>query len=124
MKVLCGRTQSRVQAGALQYGWEEGATDRREGVAPKDIDLVLCGTITPEMAFPSTACFVAAALGMNTTPAFDIAAACSGWREMLESWGKLPIGGTLELVWVEADHGRKRRPAKRPRVRGAGRDRR
>src|SRR5690606_5439894 len=54
----------------------------------------------------------------------EIAAACSGWREMLESWGKLPIGGTLELVWVEADHGRKRRPAKRPRVRGAGRDRR
>ena len=31
------------------------------GLEPKDIDLVLCGTITPEMAFPSTACFVAAA---------------------------------------------------------------
>ena len=39
------------------------------GLEPKDIDLVLCGTITPEMAFPSTACFVAAALGMTTTPA-------------------------------------------------------
>ncbi|HVJ28152.1 MAG TPA: Gfo/Idh/MocA family oxidoreductase [Vicinamibacterales bacterium] len=40
MKVLCGRTQSRVQAAALQYGWEEAATDWREVVARKDIDLV------------------------------------------------------------------------------------
>jgi 3-oxoacyl-[acyl-carrier-protein] synthase-3 len=37
--------------------------DRGGGLEPKDIDLVLCGTITPEMIFPSTACFVAAALG-------------------------------------------------------------
>ena len=29
-----------------------------------DLDLVVCGTVTPEMAFPSTACFVAAALGL------------------------------------------------------------
>ncbi len=40
MKVLCGRTQSRVQAAARQFGWEEAATDWREVVARKDIDLV------------------------------------------------------------------------------------
>ena len=40
MKVLCGRTQSRVEAAARQYGWEEAATDWREVVARKDIDLV------------------------------------------------------------------------------------
>ena len=40
MKVLCGRTHSRVQAAALQYGWEEAATDWRQVVARKDIDLV------------------------------------------------------------------------------------
>src|ERR1700743_496963 len=33
---------------------------------PKDIDLILCATITPEMGFPSTACFVAAALGLDS----------------------------------------------------------
>ncbi|HEV2296640.1 MAG TPA: beta-ketoacyl-ACP synthase III [Tepidisphaeraceae bacterium] len=54
------------------------------GLEPKEIDLVLCGTITPEMAFPSTACFVAAALGMTTTPAFDVAAACSGFLYTLD----------------------------------------
>jgi 3-oxoacyl-[acyl-carrier-protein] synthase-3 len=45
----------------------------------KDIDLVLCATITPEMVTPSTACFVAASLGMSRTPAMDISAACSGF---------------------------------------------
>src|SRR5947208_10000069 len=52
---------------------------------PKDLDLVVCGTITPEMAFPSTACFVAAALGLNDTPAFDVSAACSGFLYALET---------------------------------------
>src|ERR1700676_374600 len=39
-------------------------------LTPKDLDLIVCGTITPEMTFPSTACFVAAALGLSSTPAF------------------------------------------------------
>src|ERR1700709_557726 len=51
----------------------------------KDLDLILCATITPEMGFPSTACFVAAALGLNSTPAFDIAAACSGFVYAMET---------------------------------------
>src|SRR5579864_4349657 len=36
------------------------------GMGPKDLDLLVCGTISPEMTFPSTACFVAAALGLNS----------------------------------------------------------
>jgi 3-oxoacyl-[acyl-carrier-protein] synthase-3 len=54
-------------------------------LTPADIDLILCATITPEMGFPSTACFVAAALGLDSTPAFDIAAACSGFLYGLET---------------------------------------
>ena len=50
------------------------------GVEAKDIDLIVCGTISQEMIFPSTACFVAASLGMTSTPAFDISAACSGFH--------------------------------------------
>jgi len=46
---------------------------------PADIDLIICATITPEMVFPSTACFVAAELGLTSTPAFDLSAACSGF---------------------------------------------
>ena len=34
----------------------------------------------------------------------EIAAACDGWRRMLEMWRRLPVGGTLELVWPERGH--------------------
>ena len=55
------------------------------GMQARELDLIICGTISPEMTFPSTACFVAAALGLNSTPAFDIAAACSGFIYTLET---------------------------------------
>jgi 3-oxoacyl-[acyl-carrier-protein] synthase-3 len=55
------------------------------GLEAKEIDLVVVGTVTSEMVFPSTACFVAAALGMGTTPAFDVAAACSGFLYTLDT---------------------------------------
>ena len=49
------------------------------GIEPKDVDLVLCATITPEMVFPSTACFIGAELGIPGAAAFDMSAACSGF---------------------------------------------
>ena len=49
------------------------------GIEPKDIDLIVCATITPEMVFPSTACFIGADLGLPGVPAFDMSAACSGF---------------------------------------------
>ena len=52
---------------------------RAAKLEPKDIDCVIVATVTPEMQMPSTACFVAASLGLDQTPAFDISAACSGF---------------------------------------------
>src|SRR6185369_16991678 len=49
------------------------------GIDPKDIDLIIVATITPEMVFPSTACFIGAELGLPGVPAFDMMAACSGF---------------------------------------------
>jgi predicted dehydrogenase len=40
MKVLCGRNAGAVRAAAAQLGWEEAATDWREVVRRKDVDLV------------------------------------------------------------------------------------
>jgi len=51
----------------------------------RDVDLILCATITPEMVTPSTACFVAASLGLSSTPAMDISAACSGFVYALDT---------------------------------------
>jgi 3-oxoacyl-[acyl-carrier-protein] synthase-3 len=48
-------------------------------LSPKDVELIIVATITPDMFFPSTACLVQRNLGaMNAAP-FDIAAACSGY---------------------------------------------
>ncbi|PJK10107.1 3-oxoacyl-ACP synthase [Lysobacteraceae bacterium NML08-0793] len=50
------------------------------GVSPADIDLVVLGTTTPNLIFPSTACLLQAELGISPgCPAFDVNAACSGF---------------------------------------------
>jgi len=46
---------------------------------PKDLNLIILGTITPEMVFPSTACFVQDIIGAKNAWAFDLSAACSGF---------------------------------------------
>jgi len=48
-------------------------------LTPADIDLIICATITPEMPFPATACFIQAGLGCRNVGAFDLSAACSGF---------------------------------------------
>ncbi|MBI5587571.1 MAG: ketoacyl-ACP synthase III [Deltaproteobacteria bacterium] len=55
------------------------------GVSPRDIDLIVVGTVTPEMCFPSTACFVQSQLGIKSgAAAFDVSAACSGFLYALD----------------------------------------
>jgi len=49
------------------------------GVEAGELDLIIVATVTPEMPFPSTACFVQEALGAKKAWAFDLAAACSGF---------------------------------------------
>jgi len=46
---------------------------------PKNIELIIVATITPEMVFPSTASFVQRALHADKAWVFDLAAACSGF---------------------------------------------
>lgn len=48
-------------------------------VDPKDIDLIVLGTSTPDNTFPATAVSVQAALGITKGAAFDIQAVCSGF---------------------------------------------
>jgi 3-oxoacyl-[acyl-carrier-protein] synthase-3 len=48
-------------------------------ISAKEIDLILVATITPDMFFPSAACFLQTKLGLNLLPAFDLSAACSGF---------------------------------------------
>ncbi len=49
------------------------------GLAPEDIDLIICATVTPDLMCPATANLIQAALGCRAIPAFDVTAACSGF---------------------------------------------
>jgi 3-oxoacyl-[acyl-carrier-protein] synthase-3 len=49
------------------------------GIAPSDIDLIVCATSTPDMVFPSTACLIQRELGIQGCAAFDVQAVCSGF---------------------------------------------
>jgi len=48
-------------------------------VAPEDLDLIIAGTLTPDMFMPSGGCTLQALLGAKNAAAFDVAAACSGF---------------------------------------------
>ncbi len=49
------------------------------GVAPEDVDLVLCCTVTGDHLFPATACEIAHLIGAPHAGGWDIGAACSGF---------------------------------------------
>jgi len=70
------------------------------GLAPEDLDMIVCATITPEMPLPSTACFVQAELGIDNIPAFDVVAACSGYIYALAIGDQFIQTGTHERILV------------------------
>ncbi|MCF7919961.1 MAG: ketoacyl-ACP synthase III [Candidatus Cloacimonetes bacterium] len=49
------------------------------GLAARDLDMIIVGTVTADYAFPSTACIVQRNLGVKNIPAFDVSAGCPGW---------------------------------------------
>lgn len=49
------------------------------GMEPEEVQMIVCGTVTGDMAFPSTACFIHESLGIKPIPAYDVGAACAGF---------------------------------------------
>lgn len=62
-------------------------------VKPEALDLIVVATATPDMFFPSTACFVQKKLGIKEAVSFDVSAACSGFVYALEVARALIDGG-------------------------------
>lgn len=52
---------------------------KRADTEPEELDLIILGTATPDMLFPSTACIVQDRLGAYNAAAFDVEAGCTGF---------------------------------------------
>ncbi len=73
----------------------------RANLTAKDIDTVICATISPDhFCMPSTACKIAKNLGINAISAFDISAACTGFIYLLELAKSLIESGSKKNVLI------------------------
>ena len=70
------------------------------GVKASELDLIVLGTTTPDIIFPSTACLVQHRLGANGCAAFDVNAACSGFVYALGIADKFIRSGQSKKVLV------------------------
>ncbi len=70
------------------------------GIDATEIDMIVCGTTSASNAFPAAACEIQAMLGIHTIPAFDIAAACSGFVYALSVADQYVKSGAARNVLV------------------------
>jgi len=72
----------------------------RRGVGPEEIDLIVVGTVTPDMVFPATACLLQDKLGAKRAWGFDVSAACSGFTYALTAGAQFVESGAHRRVLV------------------------
>lgn len=79
----------------------EAANDcfANSGYTAKDIDLLVVGTFTPDMSFPSTACLVQDRLGL-VAPAIEVEAACAGFMYALVTAAAYVKAGVSDRAMV------------------------
>jgi 3-oxoacyl-[acyl-carrier-protein] synthase III len=72
----------------------------RAGLTPADIDVIVVGTVTPDMMFPSTACLIQEKIGAPHAWGFDLSAACSAFTYSLTTASQFVATGAYENVLV------------------------
>jgi len=94
-RIAQGEDTSELGTKAAQIALE------RANLTTKDIDAVICATISPDhFCMPSTACKIAKNLGINAITAFDISAACTGFIYLLELAKSLIESGSKKNVLI------------------------
>lgn len=76
----------------------------KTGTKPEEVELVVVGTITPDMMFPSTACLIAHKAGIKNAWGFDVSAACCGFLFSLQTAIQfIESGAHKKVVLVASD---------------------
>jgi 3-oxoacyl-[acyl-carrier-protein] synthase-3 len=76
------------------------AAIERAGITPDDIGVIITGTVTPDMMFPSTACLIQHKIGAHHAWGFDLSAACSAFTYSLTTASQLVASGAHEHALV------------------------
>ncbi|MBP3349138.1 MAG: ketoacyl-ACP synthase III [Bacteroidaceae bacterium] len=74
----------------------------KTGIDPTEIELIICATSNPDYRFPSTASIIAEKVGIKTTYAYDIQAACAGFIVALRAGAMYIQAGVHKKVVVIA----------------------
>ena len=72
----------------------------RAGITPDDIGVIITGTVTPDMMFPSTACLIQHKIGAHHAWGFDLSAACSAFTYSLTTASQLVASGAHDHALV------------------------
>jgi 3-oxoacyl-[acyl-carrier-protein] synthase-3 len=72
----------------------------QRGLTANDMEVIIVGTVTPDMLFPSTACQVQHKLGAKGVWGFDLSAACSAFLYALQSGAQFIASGAHKRVLV------------------------
>ncbi|HZC28818.1 MAG TPA: beta-ketoacyl-ACP synthase III [Gaiellaceae bacterium] len=67
---------------------------------PRDIDFLVCATVTPDMMFPTSSALMADALGAPDAAAYDLLAGCTGFMYALAQAQAMIAAGLAERAMV------------------------
>jgi len=73
-------------------------------VEPKDIDLIVSATVTPDMMFPTSSALIADELGAPDAAAYDLLAGCTGFMyALVQAYGMMAAGLAERALVVGGD---------------------
>jgi 3-oxoacyl-[acyl-carrier-protein] synthase-3 len=70
------------------------------GISAAELDLIIVATLSPDMFFPSTACFVQEKIGAKNAYCYDLGAACSGFLYALDTAKNQIASGAIDTALV------------------------
>ena len=104
------RTRTGVEERRILKGKDQGISKmaipavkgllEKTGTDPKDIDLVICATVTPDMMFPASANIISDGCGITNAFSYDLNAACSGFIFALTTAAQFIESGNYKKVIV------------------------